>query len=64
MVHCSLSLLKVVTYNCRESAPPPPPTPTARKFLNFMQLLGNFKKIVCWHPILEGWCPPPHHYQK
>ena len=27
--------------------------PTAQNFLDFMQLFGNFDKIVCWRP------PPP-----
>ena len=30
--------------------------PTAQKFLDFMQFLGKFDKIVCWHP-LEGQRP-------
>ena len=31
--------------------------PTGQNFLNFMQLFGNFGKIVCWRPPLEGWRP-------
>ena len=31
----------------------PHPSPSANSF-NFMQYLGKFGKIVCWHPP-EGW---------
>ena len=33
-----------------------PPPPTAQNFLNFMQFLGKFDKIVCRRP-LEGRRP-------
>ena len=31
--------------------------PTAQIFLNFMQVLENFGKILGWRPLLEGKCP-------
>ena len=42
--------------------------PTAQKFLDFMQFLGNFDKIVCWRPpegrrpLLLGILDPPWEY--
>ena len=33
--------------------------PTAQNFLDFMQFLGKFDKIVCWRPPPRGSAPPP-----
>ena len=33
--------------------------PTAQNFLNFMQFLGKFDKIVCWHPLPPRGSVPP-----
>ena len=42
------------------------PLPTAKNFLDFMQFLGKFDKIVCWppppegrRPLLQGILDPP-----
>ena len=32
--------------------------PTVQNFLNFMQFIGKFGKIVCWYPP-RGLAPPP-----
>ena len=35
-----------------------PPSPRGPNSFNFMQFLGKFGKIVCWHPP-ESWHPQP-----
>ena len=34
------------------------PPPTAQNFLDFIQFLGKFDKIICWCPP-RGSAPPP-----